>query len=113
MPQEQSRPTPSVLVVGYLRVAPNDRGRWLKEAEEVMRKSRAEPERMGMEYTVAADPIEPDRIILAERCPSEAAFRAHINAPHHSEFHERVKDIPILEGPNYVRCFEGPRFEPG
>jgi quinol monooxygenase YgiN len=65
-----------LLVTGTFTVDPPEREAFLAAAVEGMRKSRAED---GCEeYVLAADPIEPGRVVLSERWRDRAALDAHI-----------------------------------
>jgi quinol monooxygenase YgiN len=65
-----------ILVTGVFRVAPSDRDAFLDAAKAGMATSRAED---GCEeYVMAADPMEPDRVVLSERWRDRAALDAHL-----------------------------------
>jgi quinol monooxygenase YgiN len=57
-----------LIVQGVFRIDPELRDAYLEERIETMRISRGE--QGCLEYTVAADPVEPDRAVLAERWES-------------------------------------------
>jgi quinol monooxygenase YgiN len=65
-----------VIVGGYFEVDPDQREEFVASRHESMRKSRSEPG--NLEYTVAADPIDPGRVVLFERWVDQAALDAHI-----------------------------------
>lgn len=67
-----------IVVQGVFRVAPEDRERFLAESVETQRISRAEPG--CVEYAIAADPVEPDRVVLTERWERRTDLDAHIEA---------------------------------
>ena len=67
-----------VIVGGRFEVDPEQRDAFLAERHEMMRTSRGEDG--CLEYTFAADPLEPDRVILFERWESQAALDAHLAA---------------------------------
>ena len=67
-----------VIVQGVFRLDPAERERYLAESVENMRVSRAEPG--CLEYVVAADPAEPDRVILSERWASIDDLNEHTRA---------------------------------
>lgn len=64
-----------MIVQGVFRVGPDERADYLAHAEETMRVSRQESG--CLEYVLAADPIDPGRIILSERWQSRADLDAH------------------------------------
>ena len=66
----------TILVTGVFRVDPASRDDFLEAAKAGMAKSRAED---GCEeYVMAADPMEPDRVVLSERWRDRAALDAHL-----------------------------------
>jgi quinol monooxygenase YgiN len=67
-----------VIVGGSFEVDPEEREAFLAERYHVMRTSRLEDG--CLEYTFAADPLEPGRVILFERWESQAALDAHLAA---------------------------------
>ena len=67
-----------VIVGGTFEVAPAERERFLAGRVELIRASRAEEG--CLEYTFAADPIDPSRVVLFERWESQGALDAHIAA---------------------------------
>lgn len=67
-----------VIVGGIFEVDPSERERFLAGRADMMRASRAEDG--CLEYTFAADPVEPSRVVLFERWTSQEALDAHIAA---------------------------------
>ena len=67
-----------VIVGGTFEVDPSQREQFLASRLEMMRASRGEPG--CLEYTFAADPIEPGRVVLYERWESQADLDAHLAA---------------------------------
>jgi hypothetical protein len=65
-----------LIVGGVFEVAPGERERFLGEKEAVIRASRAHDG--CLEYTFAADPVEPGRVVLFERWADQAALDAHL-----------------------------------
>ena len=61
-----------VIVGGAFTVEPSQRDEFLAGRQDAMRASRAEPG--CLEYTLSADPIDPGRIALFERWPSQEAL---------------------------------------
>jgi quinol monooxygenase YgiN len=69
---------PVIIVGGRYEVDPAQRDAFLAERHELMRTSRGEDG--CLEYTFAADPLEPGRVILFERWESQGALDAHLAA---------------------------------
>ena len=67
-----------VIVQGTGRLDPALRELFLAQRAESMRISRAEPG--NLEYVVAADPIEADRVIWSERWETPEDLTAHLRA---------------------------------
>ena len=67
-----------IIVGGRFEVDPEERDAFVAERHEMMRTSRGEDG--CLEYTLAADPLEPDRVVLFERWESQAALDAHLAA---------------------------------
>ena len=67
-----------IIVGGRFEMDPEQRDPFLAERHERMRTSRSEEG--CLEYTFAADPLEPGRVILFERWESQAALDAHLAA---------------------------------
>jgi quinol monooxygenase YgiN len=67
---------PIVIVQGVFVVNPNEREEFLSQSGETMRSSRAEPG--CLEYVMAADPLDPGRVILSERWASTDALNEHL-----------------------------------
>ncbi len=65
-----------VIVGGAFQVDPGERDAFVAERAEVMRRSRAE--QGCIEYVMAADPLEPGRVVLFERWASQADLDAHL-----------------------------------
>jgi len=65
-----------VIVQGTFRVAPDDRVAFLAQSVANMAASRAEPG--CIEYVMAADPLESDRVVLSERWASIEDLDAHL-----------------------------------
>ena len=68
-----------IIVGGTFEVDPAQRDAFLAERHERMRTSRAEAG--CIEYTFAADPLEPGRAILFERWEDQASLDAHLAGP--------------------------------
>lgn len=67
-----------IVVGGTFDVDPAARDAFLAERVATMRRSRAE--HGCLEYTFAADPVEPGRVVLFERWTDQAALDAHLAA---------------------------------
>ncbi len=67
-----------VILQGAGRVDSALRERFLAERADSMRISRAE--RGNLEYVIAADPIEADRVVLSERWETQEDSTAHLQA---------------------------------
>jgi quinol monooxygenase YgiN len=67
-----------IIVGGRFEMDPAERDAFLADRHEMMRRSRGEDG--CLEYTFAADPLEPGRVILFERWGSQAALDAHLAA---------------------------------
>src|SRR5579862_6885197 len=65
-----------VIVQGVFRVAPGDRDAFLAQSVAGMVASRAE--QGCVEYVMAADPVEADRVVLSERWASTEDLDAHL-----------------------------------
>jgi quinol monooxygenase YgiN len=65
-----------VIVQGTFRVAPGDRDAFLAQSVAGMVASRAE--QGCVEYVMAADPVEADRVVLSERWASKEDLDAHL-----------------------------------
>lgn len=58
-----------IIVAGELRVEPGERDRYLEAVADVARLARVAPG--CLDFVQAADPIEPDRIVVYERWESD------------------------------------------
>jgi quinol monooxygenase YgiN len=67
-----------VIVGGTFEVDAEQREQFLAGRQEMMRTSREEPG--CLEYTFAADPIDPRRVVLYERWASQDALDVHLVA---------------------------------
>ena len=67
-----------IVVQGVFRVPEADREQYLAESAETQRISRSEPG--CLEYVLAADPLDAERVVLSERWSSRADLDAHIAA---------------------------------
>ena len=64
-----------VIVQGVFRVNPSERERFLAQSADNMRASRAD--QGCLEYVLAADPLDPERVILSERWESTEDLNQH------------------------------------
>ena len=67
-----------LVVGGSFEVGPAERDAFIAARHQSMRISRSE--QGCLEYTMAADPIDPGRVILFERWESQEALDAHLAA---------------------------------
>ena len=67
-----------IVVQGVFQVRAADREQYLADSAETQRISRAEPG--CLEYVLAADPLDTERVVLSERWSSRADLDAHIKA---------------------------------
>lgn len=67
-----------VIVAGVFTMDPNQREAYLASRLELMRISRAE--QGCIEYTFAADPLDPGRVVLFEKWASQEDLDAHLAA---------------------------------
>jgi quinol monooxygenase YgiN len=67
-----------LIVQGVFHVAPEKRDGFLVQSMTNMQIARGESG--CLEYVLAADPLEPDRVILSERWGSMEEFNAHNRA---------------------------------
>jgi quinol monooxygenase YgiN len=65
-----------LIVAGHFEVDPANREEFLRERDEVMRRSRAEAGCIA--YVFSADPVEPGRVHLFERWESKEALASHL-----------------------------------
>ncbi|HZU71378.1 MAG TPA: putative quinol monooxygenase [Acidimicrobiales bacterium] len=65
-----------IIVGGSFQLDASEREQFLAGRVELMRTSRAEPG--CLEYTFAADPVDPERVVLFERWESQEALDAHL-----------------------------------
>lgn len=73
----------SVIVQGVFEVEPAERARFLETRLDVIRASRHEEG--CLEYVLAADPLEPGRVIISERWESMDHLQRHLDAASHDE----------------------------
>jgi quinol monooxygenase YgiN len=64
-----------VIVQGVFRVNPNERERFLAQSADNMRASRED--NGCLEYVLAADPLDPERVVLSERWESTEDLNQH------------------------------------
>jgi quinol monooxygenase YgiN len=76
-----------LIVGGSFEVEPGDRDAFIAERHDTMRSSRAEEG--CLEYTFAADPIDPGRVVLFERWENNEALDRHL---------ARLRDSPRAGG---------------
>jgi quinol monooxygenase YgiN len=67
-----------LIVAGHFVVDPADQAAFVAGRVEAMRATRAEDG--CLEYVMAADPVDPSRVVLFERWADQASFDAHMAA---------------------------------
>lgn len=65
-----------VILQGYFSVDPAERDRFVEASVEGMRSSRKEEG--CLEYVMAADPLDPERVVLSERWASMDHLNQHL-----------------------------------
>jgi quinol monooxygenase YgiN len=65
-----------VILQGVFTVNPDDREQFLQASIEGMRSSRQEEG--CLEYVIAADPLDPGRVVLSERWESSEHLQQHL-----------------------------------
>jgi quinol monooxygenase YgiN len=81
-----------IIIGGSFEIDPAERDAFLASRVEPMRMSRAE--QGNIEYCLAADPVEPGRVILFERWASQADLDAHM---------QRLRSSSPVQGPRPTR----------
>ncbi|MDQ1103017.1 putative quinol monooxygenase [Nocardioides zeae] len=84
-----------VVVIGHLRVAETDRDAYVADCREVVRRARAAPG--CLDFLVAADPLEPDRVAIAERWASRADLEAFRGSGPPGDQRARIRDVRVVE----------------
>jgi quinol monooxygenase YgiN len=79
----------NVILQGVFVVDPGERGEFIEASIEGMRASRAEAG--CLEYVLAADPLDPGRIVLSERWESMELLQQHLNGQASRPAGERPK----------------------
>jgi quinol monooxygenase YgiN len=67
-----------VIVQGVFTFDPDDREKFLEASVQGMRSSRQESG--CLEYVIAADPLDPGRVVLSERWESTDHLQQHLQA---------------------------------
>jgi quinol monooxygenase YgiN len=95
-----------VIVQGTFRVAPGDRDTFLAQSVANMVASRAE--RGCIEYVMAADPVESDRVVLSERWASGEDLDAHLHraGQRRSEEGEKTSVTPVTVLTREIAIYE-------
>jgi quinol monooxygenase YgiN len=68
---------PMVIVQGVFSVDPNERDRFVQMSIESMQSSRQEDG--CLEYVMAGDPLDPERVVLSERWESMDHLQQHLS----------------------------------
>lgn len=64
-----------LIIAGSLRVAPEDRDKYVASLDNLIRSTR--PKDGCLDFIMAADPVDPGRVNLFERWESEEHLAAH------------------------------------
>jgi len=101
-----------VIIQGTFRVAPGDREAFIAQSADTMTVVRTEPG--CLEYVMAADPLEPDRVILSERWESRDHLDEHVRAlvRRHQEAAERSDPAGVAPTQRTVVIYEVASSEP-
>jgi quinol monooxygenase YgiN len=91
-----------ILVIGWVRLAPEDVATALPAAQAMMAASQAEDG--CFEYAYSEDLSEPGMIRVAERWRDFAALDAHFRTPHMAAWREALSKVRLLE--RKVSAFE-------
>ena len=94
-----------VIVGGTFEVDPSLREQFITGRLAMMRASRAEPG--CLEYTFAADPIEPGRVVLYERWESQEALDIHLGVVRSGP--QPSPDIPTISSSIVIYDISGER----
>lgn len=84
-----------VVVVGHLRTTEEERDAYVADCREVVRLARAAPG--CLDFVVAADPLEPDRVAIVERWASRAALGDFRGSGPPDEQSARIRDVRVVE----------------
>ena len=84
-----------IVIQGWLRVAAADRDAYVRECVPAVRAARAAPGCLG--FTVSADPVEPDRVAVAERWSDRAALLAFRGDGPGDDLTARILDASVDE----------------
>jgi quinol monooxygenase YgiN len=101
-----------VIIQGTFRVAPGERDAFVAQSAETMKVVRTEPG--CLEYVMAADPLEPDRVVLSERWATRDDLDEHVRAlgRRHQEAAERGDPPGVAPSSRTVVIYEVASSEP-
>jgi quinol monooxygenase YgiN len=85
----------TVLVTGWVRLAPEDVAKALPAARAMMAASRAEDG--CFEYAYSEDLLEPGLVRVTERWRDFPALEAHFRKPHMAEWRQALSQVQLLE----------------
>ena len=85
----------TVIVTGWVRLAPEDVAKARPAALAMMAASRTEDG--CFEYAYAEDLIEPGLIRVSERWRDFPALEAHFRTPHMAEWRRALAEVRLLE----------------
>jgi quinol monooxygenase YgiN len=86
-----------IAIIGHIDVDPADRDRLVASTVDLQRSTR-EDEPGCLNYTMAADPVDPGRISIVELWESAAALDAHFQHPNFFATGDALRAAPRLGG---------------
>lgn len=84
-----------VIVAGHLIVEPEDRAPYLAGCAEIVRLARAAAG--CLDFTIAADPVEPGRVNVFERWESQSAVEAFRGSGPSAEQSVQIRSADVAE----------------
>jgi quinol monooxygenase YgiN len=86
-----------IAIIGYIDVEPGERDRLVASTIELQRATR-DDEPGCLNYTIAADPVNPSRISIVELWDSAASLEAHFRHPNFFATGDALRAAPRLAG---------------
>jgi quinol monooxygenase YgiN len=83
-----------ILILGRLRIAPENHDRFLQMAQEVIPHERQKPGCVG--FDIWRDVSDPNVFLMLERWQDQAALDAHLNSDDYARSEERLS--ALLDG---------------
>ena len=93
-----------VIVQGVFRIDPASRDAYLAASIEAMKACRAE--KGCLEYVFAADPVEPDRVVLSERWNSMDDLDEHLRGMTQRRSESAADTPAIAASPQGIVIYE-------